>query len=74
MADHRHPKPGEVWERDGKRRRVVVVDDRCDWIWYQRELPGDRWGSDRGLLYESWVTWANKATCIKEATDERRDV
>ena len=70
MPDPKDPRPGEVWERDG-RQRVV---DRVEGWPFQRHNRfatvtysiGNR--THHAMRYV-WTAWAKKATCIKEAAD-----
>ena len=75
MADPRNPKPGEVWEYNGKQREVkLVVSSGLPWADSADRVTYRIGKRNHTALRYVWVTWANKATCIKEATDERRDV
>lgn len=61
------PKPGQIFERDGKRREVVAVHrppTQMTWIEWKR--PGARY-SVNGANILTWHNWASKATEVPNA-------
>ena len=55
------PQPGQIFERDGKRREVVAVHrppTQVPWIEWKR--PGAGWNCGGANLL-TWETWAGKA-------------
>lgn len=57
------PEPGQVWERDGKRREVVRVDDCGSGFFVSWCRPGT--AKVRECWCSTWDEWASKATLVE---------
>lgn len=58
------PSIGQVWERNGRKRKITAISEMDGQIGWER--PGNDWKTYFVLL-RTWATWANDARLIAEA-------